>query len=327
MFKIRPSKEFIAGALVVVAVAGLYWGIAFLKGNDVFKSERVFYAVYSNSQGLMKANPVTINGFQVGQVGDLYFHPDLSGRLIAKIVVSNDYPIPANTVARISSNGLLGEKMVVLLLGNATNSATSGDTLQGGIEVSITETINAEVAPIKLKAEKLMGSLDTAIQVLTGFLDPKTERAFRTSVVSLQRSLNHLEGITRNTDGLLTDNRAKLDRLFTNLDKLGQTLAANSGDLDRALSNTAAITDTLAAANIAQTLTQLEVTSAQLATITSKIASGKGTLGLLVHDDKLYQNVDGAVLSLEKLLTDFRAHPRRYLAPFGKRNSDESSEQ
>ena len=327
MLKIRPSKEFIAGALVVVAVAGLYWGIAFLKGNDVFKSERVFYAVYSNSQGLMKANPVTINGFQVGQVGDLYFHPDLSGRLIAKIVVSNDYPIPANTVARISSNGLLGEKMVVLLLGNATNSATSGDTLQGGIEVSITETINAEVAPIKLKAEKLMGSLDTAIQVLTGFLDPKTERAFRTSVVSLQRSLNHLEGITRNTDGLLTDNRAKLDRLFTNLDKLGQTLAANSGDLDRALSNTAAITDTLAAANIAQTLTQLEVTSAQLATITSKIASGKGTLGLLVHDDKLYQNVDGAVLSLEKLLTDFRAHPRRYLAPFGKRNSDESSEQ
>jgi phospholipid/cholesterol/gamma-HCH transport system substrate-binding protein len=327
MLKIRPSKEFVAGALVVVAVAGLYWGISFLKGNDVFKSERVFYAVYNNAQGLMKANPVTINGFQVGQVGDLYFHPDLSGRLIAKIVISNDYPVPANTVARISSDGLLGEKMVVLLLGDASKSAASGDTLQGDFEVSITETINAEVAPIKLKAEKLMGSLDTAIQVLTGFLDPKTERAFRTSVLSLENSLDHLEGITKNTDGLLADNRAKLDRLFTNLDKLGQTLAANSGELERVMNNAAAITDTLAAANLKQTLGQLEQTSTQLAAITGQIAAGKGTLGLLVHDEKLYRNVDEAVVSLEKLLTDFRAHPRRYLAPFGKRNNDEKSEE
>jgi phospholipid/cholesterol/gamma-HCH transport system substrate-binding protein len=217
--------------------------------------------------------------------------------------------------------------MVVLLLGNASQSAASGDTLMGSIEVSITETINAEVAPIKLKAEKLMGSLDTAIQVLTGFLDPKTERAFRTSVVSLENSLDHLEGITKNTDGLLADNRAKLDRLFSNLDKLGQTLAANSGDLDRALSNAASITDTLAAANLTQTLAQLEQTSAHLAVITDKIAAGKGTLGLLVHDEKLYRDVDGALVSLEKLLTDFRAHPRRYLAPFGKRNNDEKSEE
>jgi phospholipid/cholesterol/gamma-HCH transport system substrate-binding protein len=321
--KLKNSKEFIAGALVVAAVAGLYWGIAFLKGNDVFKSERVFYAVYTNAQGLMVANPVRINGFQVGQVGDLYFHPDLSGRLVAKIVVASDYPFTKNTVARISSDGLLGEKMVVLVLGKDGPLAESGDTLQADIEVSLSETINQEVAPVKLKAEKLMGSLDTAIQVLTGFLDPKTERAFRTSVVSLENSLKNLEGITRNTDGILSENRAKLDRLFTHLDQLGKTLASNQKELDQTLNNVAAITDTLASSNLSNTLSQLETTSTHLATITDRIAAGKGTLGLLVQDDKLYHDVDKTLLALEKLLTDLKARPRRYLAPFGQRNAEE----
>ncbi len=313
MAKIKASKEFIAGTLVILAVVGLYWGINFLKGNDLFKKERVFYAVYDNAQGLLKSNPVLINGFQVGQINDLYFHPDMSGRLVAKIVLSNDYPIPSNSEARIVSDGLLGEKQMILVLGDAKTDARIGDTLQSGIETSLSETLNREVAPVKIKAEKLMGSLDTAIQVITGFLDRNTEATFRNSMQSLDNSIDNLESISRQTSGFVTKNRTSFDVLIKNLEKLSTTLALNQDEFSRVMGNVATISDSLGKSHVLETMESLTRAVQHTELILAKMESGESTAGKIFNDDTLYKDIDKALQSLDLLLLDVKAHPKRYV--------------
>ena len=82
----KIKKEFIIGALVTISLALLYWGFNFLKGESVFSNERVFIAVYNDVAGLEKANPITINGLQVGQVRNMYFSKDGNARVILELL-------------------------------------------------------------------------------------------------------------------------------------------------------------------------------------------------------------------------------------------------
>ena len=178
---LKFSREFKVGFFIVLAISLFYWGFNYLKGNDVFAGSKMFYAIYDNTEGLAKAKSVQINGFQVGLIDDIYFHPDGSGRLVVKIKMELDYPIPSDSRAMIHSSGLLGERNIQLMIGKSTTLLTPGDTLASDTESSLGDAVNAQVAPIKAKTEKLLGSLDTAVTLLTGFLSADTRDNFKSS--------------------------------------------------------------------------------------------------------------------------------------------------
>lgn len=322
------SREFKAGVVVILAAAVLYWGISFLKGSDLFEHGTEVYAVYDNTEGITKSQNVTLNGFSVGKVSDVYFHPNNSGKIVVKMNITTDYPITANSIAEIRSADLLGAKEIALVLEKGSVLIESGDTLRSSIEASLSESINKEVLPVKVKAEKLLASLDSTVNILTGFLGGEMQEEFRTSFDNVNRSISNLGTITDEISLYMSENREALGSATQNLERLTDMLNENRDELDRVFNNLANISDTLARANAGEAMRSLSKTAKRLDAITSNIEAGEGTLGKLVANDSLYNEVNHAVLSLDKLLEDIKAHPGRYveISIFGGKNKDTKKE-
>ena len=317
------SRELKAGLVVLAAALVLYFGISYLKNSRLFKEGITIYSVYDRVEGIMGSQPVTINGLAVGRIEDIYFHPDQSGRVVVAMTINTKYPIPVTTLAQIKSSDLLGAKEIALRIGPGSVLVEDGDTLRSAIEESLGDAINKEVLPVKVKTEKLIASLDTAIQILTGFLKGGVERDFRSSFSNVNQSLIHLNEITTELSTYMAENRESLGRATQNFEKLSKTLADNRGELERVFENVANISDSLGQANVGQTMMALERTSRNLDIVTSRIANGEGTLGRLSAQDSLYTQIDKTVQSLDRLLLDLRYHPERYvrLSVFGRRPS------
>ena len=322
------SREFKAGVLVVLAAAVLYWGISFLKGSDLFEHGTEVYAVYDNAEGITKSQSVTLNGFSVGKVSDVYFHPNHSGKIVVKMNITTDYPITANSLAEIRSADLLGAKEIALVLEKGSVLIESGDTLRSAIEASLSESINKEVLPVKVKAEKLLASLDSTVNILTGFLGGEMQEEFRTSFDNVNRSISNLGTITDELSLYMSENREALGSATQNLERLTSMLNENRDELDRVFNNLANISDTLARANAGEAMRSLSKTATRLDAITSNIEAGEGTLGKLVANDSLYNEINHAILSLDKLLEDIKERPGRYveISIFGGKNKDTKTE-
>jgi phospholipid/cholesterol/gamma-HCH transport system substrate-binding protein len=322
------SREFKAGVVVVLAAAVLYWGISFLKGSDLFEHGTEVYAVYDNAEGITKSQSVTLNGFSVGKVSDVYFHPNHSGKIVVKMNITTDYPITANSLAEIRSADLLGAKEIALVLEKGSVLIESGDTLRSAIEASLSESINKEVLPVKVKAEKLLASLDSTVNILTGFLGGEMQEEFRTSFDNVNRSISNLGTITDEISLYMSENREALGSATQNLERLTSMLNENRDELDRVFNNLANISDTLARANAGEAMRSLSKTATRLDAITSTIEAGEGTLGKLVANDSLYNEINHAILSLDKLLEDIKERPGRYveISIFGGKNKDTKTE-
>jgi phospholipid/cholesterol/gamma-HCH transport system substrate-binding protein len=322
------SREFKAGVLVVLAASVLYWGISFLKGSDLFEHGTEVYAVYDNAEGITKSQSVTLNGFSVGKVSDVYFHPNHSGKIVVKMNITTDYPITANSLAEIRSADLLGAKEIALVLEKGSVLIESGDTLRSAIEASLSESINKEVLPVKVKAEKLLASLDSTVNILTGFLGGEMQEEFRTSFDNVNRSISNLGTITDEISLYMSENREALGSATQNLERLTSMLNENRDELDRVFNNLANISDTLARANAGEAMRSLSKTATRLDAITSTIEAGEGTLGKLVANDSLYNEINHAILSLDKLLEDIKERPGRYveISIFGGKNKDTKTE-
>lgn len=310
---LKISKEFKIGFYIVLAILSLYWGVNYLKGNDIFASSEVYYAIYNNTEGLTKAKSVAINGYQVGLIDEIYFHPDKSGRLIVKLKMQMEYPVPIDSRAMIHSSGLLGERNIELILGDSTKLAQNGDTLRSSVEGSLTDAVNEQVAPIKAKAEKLLGSLDTAVTLLTGFLNEDTRDNFKKSFESLQRTFQRLDNSSAVLEAYLSQNQGNFDRFAQNLASITENLKNNDTNITKVLSNLNSITDSLQKANIKATFNKVDHSMAQLDEMLTKINNGEGTIGSLVNNEALYNDLDDAASSLNRLLLDIKYNPNKYL--------------
>ena len=322
------SREFKVGVIVVAALGVLYWGINFLKGSSLFEAGIDVYAIYEDTEGIMKSQSVTLNGFAIGKVSDVYFHPNHSGKIVVKMKITTDYPITVNSIAEIRSADLLGAKEIALLLENGNVLIETGDTLRSSTEVSISESINKEVLPVKLKAERLLASLDSTVNILSGFLGGEMQEEFRTSFDNVNRSISNLGTITDEISLYMTENREALGSATQNLERLTSMLNENRDELDRVFNNLANISDTLARANAGEAMRSLSKTATRLDAITSNIEAGEGTLGKLVANDSLYNEINHAILSLDKLLEDIKERPGRYveISIFGGKNKDTKTE-
>lgn len=317
----KISKEIRAGLVALIALVLLYWGANFLKGTDLLERKRSFYATYHHIDGLMPSRPVVINGYSVGQVDDIYFHPDGSGKLVVKFSVADNFEFSTNTVAKIASVGLLGERTLELILMKGEQVAQSGDTLASDIQASLSDEVNQQVAPLKQKAENLLGSLDSAIILITGFLNEDTRKNFTETFESVRRSFQTLEHTVTVFDEILTENQGNLNGTMSNLNSISANLRKNNEELTQILKNLASVSDTLASSDLAGTLRSLKGAVQGTDSLITGIANGKGTLGQLAANPELYNNLLDATEQLERLLLDIKYNPNRYVhfSMFGSR--------
>ena len=302
----KYTKEVKTAVLALVAILLFIFGYSFLKGKNWFDSNRVFYAIYNDVEGLTPSSPVTINGLQVGTVTKIGFL-DTSGRLIVTFTVTNDFPFSENSIAQVYGGGLIGGKSLAIIPKyEEENMAESGDTLPSEIEEGLLELVNERLTPLQAKVEDAIESTDSLINAFNDVMNPETRRHLKESVQNFNLAVTSFKNSAQSVEGLLAENRSKLDRTFTNIDEYSSNLNSFS--------------DSISTIDIKQITEDLETVVANFQEVSEKMNSGDGTLAKLINDPSIYNNLQQATNQLDELLQDIKLNPKRYVhfSVFGK---------
>jgi len=312
---LKISNETKIGALTAVSITILILGYSFLKGNDVFSGSNKFYAVYRSVEGLTVSKPVLVNGFQIGRVSKMELHAD--GRTTVEFKIDPQYDIPANTLAKLESTDLLGGKAIVFQLGNSREFAQDKDTLRADIQGSLAESLQ----PIQRKAEVLMTKVDSALGAINKIMNPAFQKNVDRSFASIANSLQTLEGTTKKIDALVGAQSTHIDAIMGNAETVSGNLKTSTAHLDGIATNFEKFSTDLSNSNIKQTLDNANKAVGELQTTLGRVNSTDGSLGLLLNDKKIYNNLNDASNNLNNLFIDIKAHPSRYVhfSVFGKK--------
>ncbi len=313
MKQLKLSRELRIGLLSVITLAAFVWSFNFLKGKDLFNQQRTFFVSYSNVAGLMTANAVTINGLSIGQVSGMSFDKGNPGKIVVELNISNDVRIPKNSVARIFSSDLLGTRGIQIILGDSPEEARSGDTLISEMQKSLQDEVNNMVQPILVKAENLMSSMDTVLTVVSDVFNKETRDNLISTIESLKNTMANLQSATFTADTLISSQKNRLARIIANVESISINLKQNNENLSKVMSNAAKISDTLARANIAETMTNLSNTVEGLSRVVQKIEKGEGSVGQLLNNETLYNELEASSKELKQLIEDMKLHPERYV--------------
>lgn len=314
------KKEIRIGILVVAALILFFWGFNFLRNNNIFSDETIYYAVYPEIKNLSTSNPVRINGVKVGVVQDIKFPMSENDyRVLVAIAMEKEIPIPANSVAKIESD-LLGSNMINLRLGDDSLMLDIGDTIGAEVATTIQEEVSLQMLPVKKKAENLMLQLDSVLEVIKYVFNEETRKDITQSFASIKTTIKNLERTTSTVDAVVQREESRLDVIIGNIESISNNLKENNDNITRTFENIASISDTVAKARIGETMLRLNNTLDELETITTGIQNGDGTLGKLVNNDTLYYNLETTADNLDALVKDIRLNPQRYLhfSVFGK---------
>jgi phospholipid/cholesterol/gamma-HCH transport system substrate-binding protein len=319
---VKIKKEVKVGIVTTLALACFIYGFNFLKGKNLFSSQRKFYAVYNNIDGLVEANPLMINGFKVGAVGEIKLANDTTGNIIVTILLDNDVNVPKNSIARVVSSDILGSKAVQLILGKGTEYAMSGDTLIASQEDNLKASVNKTIAPLQKKAEGLITSIDSVMAVVQQVFNESARQNLAKSFESIKLAIGSLETTSFRLDTMVNSEKSKISSILTKVNVLATTLANNSDKLGNVINNFSNISDSLAKSNLTSAINNADIALGQASTIMTKINSGQGTMGMLVNNDSLYRKLDKSSEDLDKLLKDLRINPERYVhvSVFGRRD-------
>lgn len=311
----KISKEAKIGIVVVVALAGAIWGFNLLKGSHLFSRGKTFYAKYYNVSGLTVSSPVKVNGFKIGQVTKIGFIPESShGELLVEFRIDNkDYIFPKDSKARIVSSGLLGGNEITILPGKSSVEAASGDTLKSEVETGLQQQVNEMIAPLKIKVENLIGSVDTVVTAFKSVFDDEGMGNISSGLTSLRKSIQGIELAISQVNGLLKNETPKISSILSNVDSISGTIKRSNKDITKILNNFGAISDSLKRANIAQTVKTANETLQEVDIAIKKINAGEGTIGELLNNKGLYNKLDSVAIRLNILVDDIYKHPDDYI--------------
>jgi len=307
---LKISREIKTGIIVLGGILLFILGFSYLKSTPLFDNSKTFYAVYNHVGGLQSGTQVTINGFSVGKVNDIRFN-DASGNLLVTFSVDNSFSFSKNSNAELYDTGIIGGKGIQIKpVFDGSVMAKSGDTLPASTRPGLTDVVQQRLAPLQLKVEGAVSNADSLLMNVNDILDQKTRQELRESISGLNELVNSFQGSANSLNKLLADNKDNLDNSITNLSAI--------------TNNFNQLSDTLVNAGLGETINGLQVTMGNINAMMSKIEGGEGSLGKLVNDKALYNNLTDASRELDLLLQDFRLNPKRYVnvSVFGKKQVD-----
>jgi phospholipid/cholesterol/gamma-HCH transport system substrate-binding protein len=312
----KISNEVKVGVTALITIVVFVWLFTFLKGKDFLKSTAIYYTVYDKVGGLAESSPVEINGYKVGVVRSLDFIDPLSGRLLVVFSVKKGFKLPKNTVAEIVPVSLLGGMKVQFVYGKGPGTYSDGDTIPGRLAESLIDKIDTEITPVKEKLTNLIVVLDSVIKSVDEIMNPEFKKNF-------SGTLAHLNSTTASLDKALGSKEKELASTIDNINKFTKMLSDNSGKMNKTFSNLETISDTLAASDLYGSVANLKKSLEKTSLLVDNLNKGKGSAGQFLTNDSLYTNLSGSLESLNLLLKDMKANPKRYVhfSLFGKKST------
>ena len=300
----KLSKEFKSGFIFLLAIVFLVYGLKYLKGLNVFQSNKPYYAIYDDIDGLQVGSSIRLNGFNVGMVNNIVLSNN--NKLLVTLNINSVDSIPINSVCKIVNQDLMGTKGVSLVLGKSDLYAKPGDTLQSGIENSLQDEVNAQILPLKNKAEELIGSVDSLLTVVAAVLNKNTRKNLSNSIKSLDETFSILSQTMIKVDSMVYNNDKRVSKIILNLESITTNLNDSNSGIKPILYNLSQISDSLSNSNIGSLVENIN-------NISNNINSGSGSLTKLMKDDKLYNNLEKSTSELAELIEDIKNNPKRYV--------------
>ncbi|MDQ4140901.1 MAG: MlaD family protein [Bacteroidota bacterium] len=293
------AKEIKVGLLAVVAIIMLYFGYTFLRGTDFFSSNTTFYVEYDSVDGLNVSAPIVLNGVKIGTVKDMYILKDKNNKIRVTLAVDDDITVGDSTIASLSNSDLLGGKAITFFLRPNSKTYTGGETLKPYVEKSITDMLTAKAMPV-------LGTVDSTLIKLNSFFNEDAKRSIQATILNTQAT-------TEAVKNLMLANQRNINQITSNMADLTNSLKNTEQKFSRLASNLSQITDTLKNTPINNTVRQLNATVTEAQAMIQKFNQDSGTLGKIMNDDSLYRNMNASTESLNALLQDLKANPKRYV--------------
>ncbi len=309
--RVKLSYEIKTGILVLTGIILFIIGFSYLKSNDVFITDRIFYAVYDDVEGVSKGTPVTISGFNVGSVQDIEFYKN-SSKLLLKFRVENEFNFSSESIAQIYETGLIGGKAVAVIPKYGNELAISGDTLQSDIAPGLTELVNDRLSPLQDKIESMVVSADSVLISLNAVLNTEAKLEIQSTIENFSSTVADLKTSAGTLNEILDNNKNQINNIISNVNQTSNELAGLSGSFS----------------DLSIVISNLSESSESIDKIISEISEGEGSLNKLVFDDALINSLDAASKNINLLIKDLRLNPKRYVhfSLFGKKNKPYTNE-
>lgn len=318
----KISNETKIGALASVAIVLLILGFSFLKGTNIFKTGDFIYAEFADAKGIKVSTPVNVNGLQIGSVYQIENKDKTLRSIKITIKLNNgEYQIPEDSYAVVNANPL-GISSVNIVLGNSTTFIKDNSTIKtqeaGGILASITNSVTPAVDQLKTTFH----TLDSTLKNINSVFDANAKNNLQNTIANINKLTASLIVSAASIEKMLTEQSGSIAKSMDNLNSFTQNLAANNDKITNTISNIEKTTENLSQADIAGSVKSLKDAIVKINDVLAKMDSKEGSLGLLMNDKTLYNNLTNTVRSANILLDDLRTHPKRYvnISVFGKKD-------
>lgn len=305
----KISKEVKTAILVISGIAFLVFGINYLKGVNLLDGSNTYYTEFDYN-ALVKASAVTIKGNPIGQIKDIEYVPE-SGKTRVSFTVDNDLKFPKNSKVRLYSSGLLGDNALAIVPGADTQIAESGQKFESEVEMGLVQQLTGNFSDISDDLGSTLKSADTLLIGINGIIKDDSETGLKSAIAELNQTIKSFNALSNSMNSLVVNNEANLSAVIKNFDSVSANLAGVTADLKKA--------------DLAKTLNNLDGTLTNVNGLLADLENGQGTMGKLLKDDKLYDNLEVASMQLKELLQDFKLNPKRYVnvSVFGGKNKDD----
>ena len=295
------SKEVKIALVAICGLVILFFGMNFLKGLNLFSSANKYYISFKDISGLSSSSPIYADGYQVGVVKAIKYDYNKAGDIIVETDINEQLRIPKGSSAEIISDMLGNVKINLLLATNPRERVTPGDTIQGGINDGALGKMKNMIPTVA----EILPKIDTIVTNLNILL----------ANPAINHSLQHVETVTGN----LTVTTRRLNSLLASLESSVPGMVSRT---DSVLDNANAFAKNINQIDVAGTMARVDETLADVKKFTEQLNNNQGTLGLLMRDPSLYNNLNSTMRSADSLLIDLKAHPKRYVhfSLFGRKD-------
>ena len=306
------NKEIKIGFLAIIGIMMSVFSYNYLKGINLFEKNRKFKVTYSKVDGLSISNPVTLNGFKIGKVHKINFNPENTRELIVDIIIENDVIFPKTSTAELYETGLIGGKAIAIIpdYKNDSTIALDGDFLKGVLKPGLTELVNQILPQVQLQLESVMQSAEVVFENINKLFDEETKTELKSSIKEFS---------------LLTQNLSNTSRKVSDLiEKSAPGIELTINDLKDTSNNLKSITDSVSKKDISDLTNNLNELVKNLNKVSKNLNNSNGTMGMLIQDKSIYENLEKATNELNILIEDVKLNPSRYInfSVFGKKNKD-----
>ena len=308
----KITNETKVGALTAIAITLLILGFNFLKGKSLFKSGNFLYAKYKDTKGIMVSNPVYVNGLQVGTVYELEETSKNIDTIVVAIKLNKEYNIPVNSLASINATPL-GTVSMVIEMGNSKEYLKLNDTVATVDNPGLLGDLTSKAVPVMDQIKTTVQTLDSVLRNMNSVLDPYTKANLQATMANFNRISASMVITSASLQSMMNEQSGSLAKSLTNVNSFTKNLSDNNAKITSTMTNLDNASQKFAKVDLEGTIQQMQTAIASLDAGIKKIDSKDGTIGLLLNDKQIYNNLANTTRSLNTLMDDVRVNPKRYL--------------